>query len=220
MKKEHLPYGFYERYLKRALDIVCAFLVLFFFWGLYMVIAVLVKAKLGSPVLFAQERPGKDEEIFKLYKFRSMSNAKDKEGNLLPDRERLTKFGRFLRSTSLDELPEIFNILKGDMSIIGPRPLAVQYLPYYQDEERHRHDVRPGLTGLAQVNGRNAISWEERFRYDLQYVHRITFMGDLKIVFLTVKTVFCRSGIGERGVDSLEDFDIYRKCQREGKTLS
>lgn len=161
----------------------------------------------GNP-FFTQERPGKDEKIFKLIKFRSMDGRKDKEGNLLPDEVRLNKYGRLLRATSLDELPEAFNILKGDMSVIGPRPLLVKYLPYYTKEEAHRHDVRPGLSGLAQVNGRNAISWEDKFRYDIQYVNKITFFGDVKIIFDTVRKVFVKSeGIV---LNALEDLDVYR----------
>ena len=159
MENRHKPYGPYEKYFKRPIDIVCALLAIIVFSWLYLIVAILVRINLGSPVLFRQKRPGKDGKIFEMYKFRSMSNAKNQDGELLPDTERLTKFGRFLRSTSLDELPEAFNILLGQMSIVGPRPLAVQYLPYYNEEEQHRHDVRPGLSGLAQVNGRNAVNW-------------------------------------------------------------
>lgn len=215
MDHQHKPYGPYERYFKRPIDIACALLVIFIFSWLYLIVAILVKVNLGSPVLFRQKRPGKDGKIFKMYKFRSMSNAKNQDGELLPDTERLTKFGRFLRSTSLDELPEAFNILLGEMSIIGPRPLAVQYLPYYTEEEQHRHDVRPGLSGLAQINGRNAASWEEKFAYDVEYVNKITFLGDVKIILLTVKTVLKRESIGTRGVDAPMDFDTYRKKQLE-----
>ena len=160
----------YRKCIKRCLDFLLSLCGIIVLGPVLVVLAVLVRVKLGSPVLFHQERPGRHEKIFKLYKFRSMTDEKDAEGNLLPDEVRLTKFGRLLRSTSLDELPELFNILKGDMSLIGPRPLLVRYLPYYTEEERHRHDVRPGLTGLAQVNGRNALGWEDRFRYDLDYV--------------------------------------------------
>ena len=176
----------YKKYFKRVFDIICALAAILVFWWLYIIVAVLVRIKLGSPVLFTQERPGMNEKIFKLYKFRTMTDARDKDGNLLPDDVRLTKFGRMLRKTSLDELPEAFNILKGDMSVVGPRPLLVSYLPYYTDEERHRHDVRPGLSGLAQVNGRNAITWEEKFAWDLEYANNITFFGDIKIIFKTV----------------------------------
>jgi len=179
------------------------------------VLAVLVRAKLGSPVLFHQERPGRHEKIFKLYKFRSMTDEKDADGNLLPDEVRLTRFGKLLRSTSLDELPELFNILKGDMSLIGPRPLLVRYLPYYTKEERHRHDVRPGLTGLAQVNGRNALGWEDRFQYDLDYVNHISFGLDLKIIGMTVGKVLKRSGTLSGADQTVADFDVYRREQRE-----
>lgn len=197
MKKvvEHKAYGIYERILKRVFDVACSFLVVILLWWLLAVVAVLVRVKLGSPILFKQERPGKGEKIFKLYKFRTMTDARDENGNLLPDDVRLTKFGRLLRSTSLDELPEVFNILRGDMSIVGPRPLLVSYLPYYTEEERHRHDVRPGLTGLAQVNGRNAGTWEQKFEYDLKYVSKITMASDIRILFQTVFKVFKRSDI-------------------------
>lgn len=214
MKIKHKPYGPYEKYFKRPIDFCCGLAAVLVFWWLYLIIAILVRINLGSPVLFKQERPGKDEKIFKLYKFRSMSNARDKDGNLLPDDVRLTKFGRFLRSTSLDELPEAFNIIKGDMSVIGPRPLVVQYLPYYADEERLRHCVRPGLSGLAQVNGRNGLQWEERFAYDVRYIKKITFFGDVKIVFMTVKKALKKEGIVVRGTGKTIDFDVYRKQQR------
>ena len=180
MNNQHKPYGPYEKYFKRVLDVFCGLAALLVFWWLYIIVAVLVRIKLGSPVLFKQERPGKNEEIFKLYKFRTMTDARDENGNLLPDEVRLTKFGRALRATSLDELPEVFNILKGEMSLVGPRPLTIQYLPYYSEEERHRHDVRPGLSGLAQVNGRNFIDWDHRLAFDVQYVKKITFIGDLR----------------------------------------
>jgi len=195
VKTKHTPHGPYERWFKRPFDIVCALAAIVVFWWLYVIVAVLVRVKLGSPVLFCQQRPGKDEKIFKLYKFRTMTDERDADGNLLPDDVRLTKFGKLLRSTSLDELPEAFNILKGDMSVVGPRPLLVKYLPYYTDEERQRHAVRPGLTGLAQVNGRNAGSWEQRFSYDLKYVQNCSLMGDIKILFKTVKKVIKRSDI-------------------------
>lgn len=185
MNNQHKPYGPYEKYFKRVLDVFCGLAALLVFWWLYIIVAVLVKIKLGSPVLFKQERPGKNEEIFKLYKFRTMTDARDENGKLLPDEVRLTKFGRALRTTSLDELPEVFNILKGEMSLVGPRPLTIQYLPYYSEEERHRHDVRPGLSGLAQVNGRNFIDWDHRLAFDVQYVKKITFMGDLRIILQT-----------------------------------
>ena len=210
---KHEPYGPYEKYFKRPIDFCCGFAAVLFFWWLYLIIAILVRINLGSPVLFKQDRPGKDEKIFKLYKFRSMSDARDENGDLLPDDVRLTKFGRFLRSTSLDELPEAFNIIKGDMSVVGPRPLAVQYLPYYTDEERKRHTVRPGLSGWAQVNGRTAASWEKRFKYDVEYVDNISFLFDFKIIMETVKKVIKRSNIVEAGRQG--DFDKYRIKQRE-----
>lgn len=195
VQTKHKPYGIYERIFKRALDIFCSLMAILVFWWLFIIVAILVRVKLGSPVLFTQDRPGKDEKIFKLYKFRTMTDARDENGNLLPDDVRLTKFGKLLRSTSLDELPEVFNILKGDMSIVGPRPLLVSYLPYYTEEERHRHDVRPGLTGWAQVNGRNAIDWDRKLAYDIEYVKSIAFLMDIKILFSTVVKVLKRSDI-------------------------
>lgn len=195
MKTVERKMSFYEKVIKRPLDFICALLALVLLSPVMLVTAILVRTKLGSPVLFTQERPGKDGKIFKLMKWRTMTNAKDAQGNLLSDDERLTKFGRLLRSTSLDELPELINILKGDMSIVGPRPLLVSYLPYYTKEERHRHDVRPGLTGLAQVNGRNTLTWEEKFGYDVEYVKNITFAGDIKIILMTIGKVFKRSDI-------------------------
>lgn len=194
---KHKPYGPYEAFFKRFFDIVCSLAAIIVFCWLYAVLAILVRVKLGSPVLFTQDRPGRNEKIFKLRKFRSMSNTRDENGNLLPDNMRLTRFGKILRTTSLDELPELINILKGDMSIIGPRPLLVSYLPYYTERERHRHDVRPGLTGLAQVSGRNYLDWDKRFDLDVQYVERITFLGDLKILLITVKKFLSRSDIAE-----------------------
>lgn len=185
MSNRHKPYGLYEKYFKRLLDMLCGLAALLVFWWLYIIVAILVRIKLGSPVLFKQERPGKNEEIFKLYKFRTMTDARDENGKLLPDEVRLTKFGKALRATSLDELPEVFNILKGEMSLVGPRPLTIQYLPYYSEEERHRHDVRPGLSGLAQVNGRNFIDWDHRLAFDVQYVKKITFIGDVHIILQT-----------------------------------
>lgn len=188
--------GIYCRYVKRLIDICCALSAMVVFCWLYAIVAILVRAKLGSPVIFKQPRPGKDEKIFNLYKFRSMTDARDENGNLLPNDIRLTKFGRLLRSTSMDELPEAWNIFKGDMSVIGPRPLLPEYLSYYTAEEHHRHDVRPGLTGLAQVNGRNAIAnWEERFGYDLEYLRNCSLMLDIKILFKTVMKVVRRSDI-------------------------
>ena len=182
-------------------------MALLVFWWLYVIVAILVRVKLGSPVLFTQDRPGKDEKIFKLYKFRTMTDARDENGNLLPDDVRLTKFGKLLRSTSLDELPEVFNILKGDMSIIGPRPLLVKYLPLYNEEQKRRHEVRPGLSGYAQVNGRNNVSWEEKFRMDVEYVDHVTFMGDVKIILGTVLKAFVkREGINSETAATMEEF--------------
>ena len=187
--------GFYEKYIKRLLDIVLSGCALIVLSPLLLVTAILVRVKLGSPVIFCQERPGKDEKIFKLHKFRSMSDARDETGALLPDKERLTGFGKKLRSLSIDELPELWDIFRGKMSIVGPRPLLVEYLPYYSEDERHRHDVRPGLTGLAQINGRNTLTWEQKFAYDLEYVQRISFCEDIKILFRTVGKVLNRSGV-------------------------
>lgn len=208
---KHHAYGPYERYFKRLLDIFCALLAVGFFWWLYIIVAVLVRWKLGSPVLFVQERPGRNEKIFRLYKFRSMTGEKNGAGELLPDALRLTKFGKWLRRTSLDELPEVFNILKGDMSVVGPRPLAVRYLPYYSDEEKRRHLVRPGLTGLAQINGRNNLGWKERFSFDLSYVGCITLQGDVRILFKTIKKVLVRECVTVRGEGNIQDFDVERK---------
>ncbi len=185
----------YKKYIKRILDIICALAAILVFWWLYIIVAVLVKIKLGSPVIFKQKRPGKNEKIFTLYKFRTMTDKKDENGNLLSDELRLTHFGRLLRKTSLDELPEAFNILKGDMSVVGPRPLLVEYLPYYTESERHRHDVRPGLSGLAQINGRNVTAWDERLSQDVYYVNHCSFIFDCKIVFNTVLKVIKRSDI-------------------------
>ncbi len=180
----------YKKCIKRLLDILLSLLVLVLFCWLYLILAILVRVKLGSPILFKQARPGKDEKIFNLYKFRTMTDKRDAEGKLLPDKDRLTKFGNFLRKSSLDELPEFFNILKGDMSFIGPRPLLVEYLPYYTEREKLRHTVRPGLTGLAQVSGRNTVDWDTRFEIDAQYVENLNFLMDLKVIGLTFKTVF------------------------------
>ena len=192
---KHKPYGVYERFVKRPLDCFLSTGALIVFSPILAVTAFLVKAKLGSPVLFTQERPGKDEKIFKLYKFRTMTDERDENGELLPDDVRLTKFGKALRATSLDELPELINIVKGDMAVVGPRPLLVRYLDRYNEHQKHRHDVRPGFTGLAQVHGRNAISWEDKFDWDVKYVDHITFLGDWKIILDTVKTVLKREGI-------------------------
>ena len=198
--------GFYEKYIKRLLDFTLSFLALIILSPVLLVTALLVRIKLGSPIIFHQERPGKSEKIFRLYKFRSMTDECDENGNLLPDNERLTRFGQILRSTSLDELPELLNILRGDMSIVGPRPLLVKYLPLYNEEQRHRHDVRPGLTGWAQANGRNAISWEEKFKLDVWYVQHISFLVAVKVIFMTVKKVFCRDGISSETSVTMEEF--------------
>ena len=217
MNRNHQPFGPYERFFKRPLDFCCALLTLLVFWWLLAIVAVLVRFKLGSPVLFSQKRPGKDEKIFKLYKFRTMTDQRDENGELLPDKERLTKFGKLLRSTSLDELPEILNILKGDMSIIGPRPLLVKYLPYYSEEQHRRHDVRPGLSGYAQVHGRNSVSWDDKFAMDVQYVDHITFLGDVKIVFQTVIKAFIkREGISSATSATMESFVDYAIAKKNG----
>ena len=221
---KHKVCGPYDLFIKRALDIFCAVSVILAFWWVYVVVAILVKTKLGSPVIFKQDRPGKidaktgKEKTFKLYKFRTMTDERDETGELLPGHMRLTKFGRFLRSTSLDELPEIWNILVGDMSLIGPRPLAMEYLPYYTEEERVRHSVRPGLTGLAQASGRNGLTWEEKFAYDIEYANHITFIMDCKVVFKTVKTVLSREGIGQ-GAESPESLHIQRQKKKEHEVV-
>lgn len=207
MITKHEPYGPYEKYLKRPLDLCCGLAAVVVFCWLYAFVAILVRVKLGSPVLFTQDRPGKDEKIFKLYKFRTMTDARDENGELLPDEVRLTKFGKWLRSTSLDELPEAFNIIKGDMSVIGPRPLLVRYLSRYNEEQRRRHEVRPGLSGYAQVHGRNAISWEEKFKLDVEYVDHITFLGDIKIIIDTVMKSFVKhEGISSDTSATMEEF--------------
>lgn len=208
-------HNLYVKYIKRFLDIICSLAALIVFGWLYIIVAILVRVKLGSPVLFKQDRPGKDEKIFKLYKFRTMTDQKDSEGNLLPDDDRLTKFGRTLRSTSLDELPEVFNILKGDLSIIGPRPLLVEYLPWYTEEERHRHDIRPGLSGWAQVNGRNTLTWEEKFAFDLEYVEKCSFLFDIKVICLTVVKVLKRSDILVGSGFKVGKLDVVRSKQKE-----
>lgn len=198
--------GFYEKYIKRPQDFLCALLAIVVLSPVMLVTAILVRIKLGAPVIFKQERPGLNGEIFCLYKFRSMTDEKDKDGNLLPDEIRLTKFGKMLRATSLDELPELINILRGDMSVVGPRPLLVRYLPRYNAHQARRHEVRPGFTGYAQVNGRNAISWEDKFDLDVKYVDSISFIGDWKIIFKTVKTVLIREGISSERSATMEEF--------------
>lgn len=203
----------YSKYFKRLLDIICSLLALICFSWLYLIVAFLVRIKLGSPVLFKQQRPGKEEKIFTLYKFRTMTDEKDEDGNLLPDDIRLTKFGKLLRSMSLDELPELFNVLKGDMSIVGPRPLLVRYLPLYNEEEKHRHDVRPGFTGYAQVNGRNALSWEDKFRLDVEYVNSISFLLDVNIILKTIKVVLFREGISSETSATMEEFRGREGCK-------
>lgn len=213
---EHKPYGPYEKYIKRPLDCFlasCASVVLSPVLG---VTALLVRKNLGTPVLFSQERPGKDEKTFKLYKFRTMTDERDANGELLPDEVRLTSFGRALRSTSLDELPELINIIRGDMAIVGPRPLLVKYLPYYTEEEHKRHSIRPGLTGYAQVHGRNAVNWEDRLAMDVKYSEKITFPGDMRIILETVGKVLKREGISSETSATMEDFRDY--CASVGRT--
>lgn len=196
----------YRLFIKRLLDFVLSLIALVILSPVILIVAILVKIKLGSPVLFKQERPGKNEKIFRMYKFRTMTDKKDENGNLLPDEIRLTKFGKVLRSTSLDELPELFNILKGDMSIVGPRPLLVKYLPLYNEYQKHRHDVRPGFTGWAQCNGRNALSWEEKFDLDVYYTKHVSFLLDLRIIFKTIKIVLFREGISSETSVTMEEF--------------
>lgn len=198
--------GVYVRFIKRPMDFLLSLIAIIVLSPVLIIVALFVRTKLGSPILFKQERPGLNEKIFKMYKFRTMTDERDKNGDLLPDSVRLTKFGRFLRSTSLDELPELFNILKGDMSIIGPRPLLVQYLSLYDNQQKRRHEVRPGLSGLAQVNGRNTISWEEKFNLDVKYVDRVSLIEDWRIILLTLKKVFIREGIHSETVATMEPF--------------
>lgn len=203
---QHKPYGIYERVIKRPQDFMCALLAIIVLSPILLVVAILVRIKLGSPVLFTQERPGRNGKIFKLYKFRTMLPPKDGVIDPSQDANRLTPFGKKLRATSLDELPELFNMIRGDMAVVGPRPLLVQYLSRYNEHQARRHEVRPGFTGLAQVNGRNAISWEEKFDLDVQYVDRITFIGDWKIIFKTMKTVIKREGISADGEATMGEF--------------
>ena len=196
----------YKKYIKRILDIILSLCAIIVLSPVYIILALLVRIKLGSPVLFHQDRPGRDGKIFHMYKFRSMTDERDENGELKPDEIRLTSFGRKLRATSLDELPELFCILKGDMSLVGPRPLLVQYLPLYNERQKHRHDVLPGLTGWAQVNGRNALTWPQKFEYDVEYTEKVSFLMDLKILFMTVKNVVKREGISPEGADTMDFF--------------
>lgn len=208
----------YAKYIKRILDFVLSLVALIVLSPVLLIVAILVRVKLGSPVIFKQQRPGKNEKIFTLYKFRTMTDKKDENGNLLPDSERLTKFGKFLRSTSLDELPELVNILKGDMAIVGPRPLLVEYLPYYTEKEKHRHDVRPGLTGFAQTNGRNVVNWDKRFQLDIEYIKNITLKNDLNIILQTIKKVLKKEDILVGNEHVLLNFDEERKIKNGNKT--
>ena len=212
-RKERLIF-MYRNHVKRWMDFILSLLAIICLSPVLLVTAILVRKKLGSPVIFKQKRPGKDEKIFELYKLRTMTDERDEKGNLLPGKERLTSLGRKLRSTSLDELPELFNILKGDMSIVGPRPLAVSYLRYYTKREHHRHDIRPGLTGLAQISGRNNLSWEQKFDLDLKYIREVSFIKDLKIILVTIIKVFKREGIGQ-GESSPTSLSVERKNKRE-----
>lgn len=206
MAEEMHKQGFYEKYVKRPQDFLCALAALLILSPVLLTVAICVRVKLGSPVLFKQQRPGLNEKIFQLYKFRTMTDARDEKGELLPDEIRLTPFGKWLRSTSLDELPELWNILRGDMAVIGPRPLLVQYLPLYNAEQHRRHEVRPGLSGLAQVHGRNAVSWEEKFEMDVEYVEKVTFLGDWKLIFSTIEKVLRREGIEGKNASTMEKF--------------
>ena len=201
----------YQKYIKRLLDIILSLLAIIITFPIFLIIGLLVLIFLGSPAIFRQKRPGKDEKIFTMYKFRTMNNKKDKDGNLLPDEKRLTKFGKILRKTSLDEIPEFINILKGDMSFVGPRPLLVEYLPYYTEEEHHRHDVRPGLTGLAQVSGRNLLDWKSKFSKDVEYVNNVSFINDVKIIFKTISIVLKREGIRNENAATMTNLTTERK---------
>lgn len=203
----------YKKYIKRMLDIILSLTAIIILFPIFIIVSILVLIFLGRPIVFRQKRPGKNEKIFTMYKFRTMTDKRDKKGKLLPDEKRLTKFGKFLRKTSLDEIPEIFNILKGDMSFVGPRPLLVEYLQYYTDKEKQRHNVRPGLTGLAQVSGRNNLTWDKRFKKDLEYVNNISFIGDIKIVLLTVKKVLFKEDIQDCTANEPYLYDI-RKIRK------
>lgn len=214
--EKHRPYGFYERFLKRPQDFLCALFAIIVLSPVMLFTAILVRIKLGSPILFTQDRPGKDGKIFRLYKFRTMLPPKSGVIDPAQDVARLTPFGKKLRSTSLDELPELFNILKGDMSVVGPRPLLVQYLSRYNAHQARRHEVRPGFTGLAQVHGRNAISWEDKFDWDIKYVDKITFFGDWKIIFETIRTVLKKEGISSQNSSTMEEFMGTEITKRSG----
>lgn len=203
--------GIYRRFVKRPMDFILSLIAIIVLSPVFLVVAILIRTKLGSPVIFKQKRPGLNEQVFTMYKFRTMTDERDENGDLLSDSIRLTKFGKFLRSTSLDEIPELFNILKGHMSIIGPRPLLVQYLPLYNDHQKRRHEVRPGLSGLAQVSGRNAISWEDKFNIDVEYVDKVSFIEDWKIILLTIKKVFIREGINSETASTIEPFKGTKK---------
>ena len=201
----------YKKYIKRILDIILSLIAIIVTLPIFLIVGILILIFIGQPAIFRQKRPGKNEKIFTMYKFRTMTNKKDEDGNLLPDELRLIKLGKFLRKTSLDEIPEFINILKGDMSFVGPRPLLVEYLPYYAKEEHHRHDVRPGLTGLAQVSGRNLLNWNDKFQKDLEYVNNITFINDVKIIIDTIKIVFKREGITDNKSATMTRLNIERK---------
>lgn len=198
--------GFYEKFIKRPQDLFLSISALIVLSPILLIVAIFVRTKLGSPIIFTQDRPGKNEKIFKMYKFRTMTDERDENGDLLPDSVRLTKFGKILRATSLDELPELWNIVRGDMSVIGPRPLLVSYLDLYNEHQKRRHEVRPGLSGYAQVNGRNAISWEDKFNLDVEYVDNISFIEDWKIIFKTIKKVFVKEGISSGSSVTMEPF--------------
>lgn len=215
MENKHVPYGPYEKYFKRLLDIVCSLLAIILFSWLYIILIILGAIFMSGNPFFTQERPGKDEKIFKLIKFRTMDNRRDENGNFLPDEIRLNKYGKFLRKTSLDEIPELFNILIGDMAVIGPRPQLVRDMVFMSDEKRRRHSVRPGLSGLAQINGRNAITWEDKLNWDLKYIEKITFLGDVKIIFETLDKVFKRADINREGTASDMDFGDYLLAKGE-----
>lgn len=211
---KHKAYGPYERYIKRPLDFVLSLLAVVILSPIMLIVGILVRIKLGTPILFFQDRPGLGEKNFTVYKFRTMTDKRDEQGNLLPDSERLTAFGKILRSTSLDELPELFNIVKGDMAIVGPRPLLIQYIPYYRPEERERHAIRPGLTGYAQIHGRNYLMWDERIALDVEYAKKITFIGDVRIILQTIVKVIKRSDVAEKRIPPLDEVRREEKNNR------